>query len=201
MQKYKKQFLVVTLWLMLFPGLTTAAMIDLNDFFFFPGDPVVVSADGSTATISEDPFFTPIMLTNDPFLGDPEVILAGLGISLVFEFNFIEGAGFEADEFGAFIIDPLTGGSLGAGFEFFTTETGSGEISFDLTSLLGTTGLGLQFLLSALPGDAGIGSMVTIGNVRLEQNISAVPLPGAFYLFATGIIGLWRIKAIKQKNS
>jgi len=169
-------------------GTSNAASIDLNDFFFFPGDPVIVAADGSSATIGEDPFFSPITLSNDPFLGDPEVIIAGVGVSLFFDYDFMEGISGEDDEFGAFVIDPLTGLSLGLGFEFFTVDTSSGTGVFDLTGLAGTSGLGLQFQLSALAGDSGLLSTVTISNVRLET--ASVPEPASLLLLSIGIVGI-----------
>jgi hypothetical protein len=164
-----------------------ANLLDLNDFFADPT--VTVSLDGLTATFAEDPFLTPVLLSNDPGLGDPHVILpeiGGVGQILFFDFDFVEAGApsINHDEFGAFIIDK-TGLSAGPGFEFFTDATSSGTVSFHLSSLSGPTyePLGLQFQLSALFGDVDLDSTLTISNVQLVP----VPVPGAVLL---GILGL-----------
>ena len=179
--------LAVLLVAAMLPRVGHATLIDLNDFFFFAGDPVVVAGDGSSATISEGAF-SPVILSNLPPF-DPEVIIAGAGTSLSFDFDFAEGPVPDDDEFGAFIIDAGTGFSAGAAFEFFTDFTSSGTISFDLSSLVGTT-LGLQFQLSALAGDFGLGSVVTISDVMLVT----VPEPPTLVLFLGGLlmVFLWR---------
>lgn len=170
--------------------------IDLNDFFFFAGDQVTVAADGSSATIAEHLDFSPIILSNDPTKGDTPVIFPGPGVELVFDFDFVEGPAVdEDDEFGAFIIDPVTGSSVGAGFEFFTTDTSAGTVSFDLTLLAGTVDLGLQFQLSALFGDLGLESTLTISNVRLEApdvapRVIPEPLSATLGLVGVGALGL-----------
>ncbi len=172
--------------------------IDLNDFFSDPT--VIVEVDGSSAKLSEDLTFAEVILSNDPFLGDPEVIIAAVGRSLKFDFDFMEGAGND-DEFGAFIIDPATGGSLGTPFEFFTSDTSSGTVTFDLSSLTGTSDLGLQFDLLAF--DFASDSMVTVSNVRLVDpaNPPAIPEPSTILLFGTGIAGLAAMRYRKNINA
>lgn len=177
---------VVLAVLLFFSGFNSAhaGLIDLNDFFAVPVPGVTVSLDGSTATFVEDPVLGVALLSNDPGLGDPEVIFGGVGQILSFDFDFIEPTESPPnnDEFGAFIIDSSTGGSVGPAFEFFVQDTVSGTVSFDLSSLSGMT-LGLQFQLSSLPVplDESLSSTLTISNVEL------VPVPGAVLL---GMIGL-----------
>ena len=81
---------VIFIGLMLLPILpANATFIDLNDFFADPT--VTVESTGFSALIEEDaglePEF-PVILSNDPYLGDPEVIFPGL---LSFEYDFMEG--------------------------------------------------------------------------------------------------------------
>lgn len=175
------------------------AQIDLNDFFADPS--VTVALDGSSATVAEDAVLTPVLLANDPFLGDPEVIVAGAGVSLIFEFDFTEGPAGEDDEFGAFVIDAGTGLSAGAAFEFFTEDSSTGSVAFDLTGLVGTT-LGLQFQLLAFGGDTGLDSLVRVSNLRLESSVPVpVPAPSSLALLAVGLMIVWPGCARRRRQS
>jgi hypothetical protein len=189
-----------------------AVQIDLNDFF--SSDPTVtVAADGSSALLSEDASLSHVLLTNDPFFGDAEVIVAGPGL-LMFDFNFTEAPG-EDDVFAAFVTG-AAGMSLGPGFEFLASDSASGTVSFDLSGLVGEAFLGLQFQLGSgtdllynrrtgsgnpfrirgITGDTGVDSTVSISNLRTEAPIpepSALPL----FLLGFGVVGtsLRRLKA------
>jgi hypothetical protein len=168
---------------MVVPAHAAIIPIDLNDFF---ADPTVsVAVDGSSATMAENPFISPVLLANDPGLGDPNVIVPGVGTSLAFDFDFLEGVG-DDDIFLAFVLDAATGLSLGTGFEFLASSSGMGSVSFDLSSLVGLT-LGLQYELGANPGDLGLTSTAVVSNVRLEQ-VMAAPEPNILVLIATSIL-------------
>ena len=155
--------------------------IDLNDFFADPT--VTVSADGSSASFTEDPGFN-VLLANDPFFGEPEVIIAGLGTLLIFDFVFDEAAGND-DEFFA--------GVLGAdgfpvfGFEFSTGDSSAGTVSFDLSTLIAEAFLGFEF--SVLSFDGGGDSTLLVSNMRLET-VVVVPEPPALFLMLTGMLAL-----------
>ena len=164
--------------------------IDLNNFFFFAGDPVTVAADGSSATLGQLADVDPIQLANDPGLGDPQVIVATANTVLSFDYDFVETAG-EDDEFGTFVLDPDTGDSIGAAFEFFTSQTSDGNVSMDLSPLDGVTGLGLLFQLASGVNDTGIGSNVTISNVRLE----VIPEPTTAAMLGLMAVGVLRWRA------
>jgi hypothetical protein len=179
-------------------GIAQAIPIDLNNFFADPA--VAVAPDGSSATIAEDAFLNPVLLSNDPFLGDPEVIFAGLDY-LIFDYDFTEGSVGNNDEFGVFIIDVDTGLSPGPAFEFFTQDSSSGMISFDLSGLIGKS-LGMQFQLSALSGDIGLDSTVTISNLHTEPISEPVPEPNTIWLMVIGLYGLvlYNNKCLRQKR-
>jgi len=162
--------------------------IDLNDFYADPT--VTVAADGSSAYFEEDSGLAEVLLSNDPGLGDPNVIVPGSGVYLVFEYDFAEALG-ENDEFGAFLIDAATGLSVGAGYEFFVQASGSGTGDIDISALVGYT-LGLHFQLAKLSGDIGSLSTATVSNVRLE--IQTASAPATLVLLAAGLIGLIQIK-------
>lgn len=173
-------------------GANADTMVNLNDFFFFPGDPVVISPDGSMATIGELAGVSPIVLVNDPGFGDPEVIFAEIGgipQTLFFDFMFDEFL-LNDDEFGAFVVDSSTGLSVGPAFEFFAQDSLSGTVGFDLSSLIGGPSLGLQFQLTSNLGDVSTESTVEVSNVRLvPQAVLPTPEPSTTltWLIALGV--------------
>jgi hypothetical protein len=166
---------ILSLLLSMLGKVVYAGSIDLNDFFADPS--VSISTDGLSAEMEEEPRLGFILLANDPGLGDPEVILPGIDIALLFDYDFLEGAG-ENDEFAVFVLDAQDGQTLGADFTFFAQESSAGTISFNLSNLVGTT-LGLQFQLTSLIGDSGSTSNVAISNLRLQP----IPLPPSILPF------------------
>ena len=169
----------------LFPFSVSAVMIDLNDFF---NDPTVtVSVDGSSAVFREDPGFSEVTLSNDPGLGDPEVIVAGQGLGLFFEYEFLEAPGEDNSAF-QFVLNGATGGSIGPAFEFFADDSVSGTAVYDLTSLVGSE-LGLTFSLQSGQADNGFNSTLTISNVRLESlPVLSAPATLLGLLFGVGML-------------
>jgi hypothetical protein len=154
-----------------------AVIIKLNDFNFYADQTVALAAGGLSALIEEDSSLAAVLLVNDPGLGDPNVILPAAGASLLFDYDFVLGLVGNFDEFGAFLIDS-TGTSLGAPYQFFSSSTIAGTVSFDLSSLVGQT-IGLQFQLTSLNGDSLLDSTVTISNVRLDNGVAAIPEPSS----------------------
>ena len=167
-----------------FSAAAQATAIDLNDFYADPPAAVTIAPDGSLAVMAEDATTSPVLLANDPGLGDPNVIIPGVGVLLSFDYNFTEASG-NNDEFGVFVLDAATGLSAGTAFEFFTQDTGSGTVSFNLSSLVGRT-LGLQFQLTALPGDQGLTSSVIVSNVSLSQG--TIGEPPVLLLLGNGLL-------------
>lgn len=163
-----------------FSATALAGQIDLNDFYADPS--VTIAADGSSALLVEDTAISPILLSNDPGLGDPNIILPDINSWLFFNYQFTEGLS-DDDEFFAFVIDAITGASVGAGFEFVSQSRSSGTVSFNLSSLVGQT-LGLQFQLNSLVGDAGFDSSVMVSNVEIKT----VPEPNSLWLIGAAFI-------------
>src|SRR5262245_61343468 len=70
--------------------------LDFNDFYADPS--VTVAPDGSAALLAEDAGLSFVLLANDPFFGDPAIIVPGLGTRLLFDYAFYEAAG-QDDQF------------------------------------------------------------------------------------------------------
>ena len=165
----------------------TAAPIDLNDFF---GDPeVTITPDGVSAEFTESSSSTVVLLTNDPFLGDPFVIVPGPSTFLTFDFVFNEATG-NNDQFSAYLFLAQDGPISGVLDQFSVMSTQAGMVSFDLSPYVvsGTEvlQLGLQFELYDMSGSL-LNSTATVSNLALTQ---VVPIPAAVWLFGSGLLGL-----------
>ena len=172
---------------------TFAAPIIPNLNHFFAGPSVTVAGDGSSALIAEDPFSSVAFLSNQPSLGDPNVIIPAVGTTLSFDYDFSLGLS-NNDEFrvNLFNTDTYLSAPPLTGFEFFTSQAGSGSVSFDLTSLAGLN-LGLDFELRSF--DNLLDSTVTISNMRLgPATIAPIPEPLTIYSFLLGGLLLLLIK-------
>lgn len=171
-----------------------AAPVSFNDFFV-NGD-IDISADGTTATFYESLASTEQSLINDPFFGDPEVIVAEDNTFLNFHYVFTLGDANESDAFSARLFDWTTGDFLGASFEFFVTDSSEGDVSFDLTELVGM-GLGLQLDLLSLPGDGGISSLLVLSDMEMKYKLTgpvALPLPTPLLLITLGGLFAWSLR-------
>lgn len=170
-----------------------AAPLDLNEFF---ADPTVVrTADGSMATLFEDPEFRTVILELDPGLGDPNLIIPRVGSFLLFTFDFVEPDSGNNDMFVAYLLDATTGLSFGGMFEFATDLTEAGTLEFDLGSFVGQV-IGLHIALVAASDDVGLNSSVKISNLRLEtvDEPPAIPEGSTATLLLSGLaaIGFYR---------
>lgn len=181
--------------LLILPAWASAAPLNFNDFY--ADSSVTVSADGFSAILEEDPALGVVLLANDPGKGDPAVLNSGLGLVLKFDYEFDLGANNE-DEFSAFLLDTSSGDPISGGlYEFFTQSSGSGTITFNLTSLVATYPvLGLQIQLSALPGDSLLDSQLRVSNLRIEA--AEIVEPTSVLLLAGGVFGLRRRRAVRS---
>lgn len=182
-----------------------AGPIDLRDFFFFPGDPVVLgstdgAASGSFAQISESPELGAVVVSDDPGLGDLVLINSAEGPVLRFQYEFdsespadcVDCDTLLATLFAAVPNDPSVGGPLD-GFlgDVVITTSGVGVVSFLLSSfnLAANEVFGLQFEL--LSFDAGSGSSAVIRSLEvLDPATVKVPEPASVTLLLSGLIGM-----------
>jgi len=173
----------------LFAGVSHAASIDidLNDFLAVN---VFVELDGSAALLLETGVGIDPRLDNNPILGDPNIIIPGVGVSMLFDYRFFDGPDNDSDEFLAYLYDASNPGAPNygfpiPGFEFSVTSDSSGTVEFDLSSLT-TLILGMKIILREDLGDSSApDSSVIIENMRL----TAVPAPAAIWLFGSALIG------------
>jgi len=138
---------------------------------------------------------------------DPVVIVAEVGKSLIFDFDFDEPGLVNDDEFAAILFDPAFGVGADLALVFFDASA-AGTITFDLSPYatlnsdpfdgLGDGVLGLSFQLNRLFFDPGDGSAddstVTITDLHTTSS-TIIPLPSAAWmgLGLLGLLGLGRL--------
>ncbi|ARU58040.1 MAG: hypothetical protein MI864_10905 [Pseudomonadales bacterium] len=175
---------------------TAAIPLDFNDFYV-EGD-VTVSADGSRAEFYEDGWDFQ-RLSNDPFLGDPEVILTGEFNVLRFDYSFNEPQDVQFNNdamvvtiFDWFSQDPYQGQWLA---QWVVDESRSGTFSASLanyfSAAIPSVGLLIDLESRIGGGDAGLDSTLVVENLRLDiVDPSQVPVPSTVFLLLIACIGL-----------
>jgi len=165
--------------------------IDATNFSLGPDAVVTFNPDGS-ALLAEDPNFGLSQIFNDPAGGDPLVIEALPGGFLSFDYDFQYGALDTDDSFTAVLLD--SGVAIGSPYEFFIDAPGAGQVVFDLSGLVGTADLGIDFSLTS--GDFDFESTILLSNLRTFQ----VPVPATALLLVVGLIGVG-VNGRRQKRS
>ena len=179
----------------------TVIPIDLSGFYIL-GDSLSVSADGSSASFSEG-FSLTQQLSDIPGYGDPNVVTATNGAYLQFDYNFnMPTSDGNVDSFHAGLLDGNTGNLLDSSYQTYIYSSGSGQIQYELSSLLGDT-LGLEFELVSEFGDAGFTSTLTISNVQLvtKDVVATVPESGTGLLLLAGLLGMGLNQRRLRKNN
>lgn len=144
---------------------------------FFADTSVTLSANSVSAIIEESTNFPSTLLSNDPFLGDPEVIIASPDSLLTMDIEFLEGVN-EDDEFRITLFNASDFSLLD---EFFSDATINKVVEFELSDYIGTT-LGLQFELRSF--DNLFNSVVNINSVNIVSTIPTnIPEPPSLLLY------------------
>ena len=151
-----------------------AIQVDLNTFTADPDYDVLVSPDGSYATIYEDPGLWSVWFYNDA------LDTTGM-LTLTFSYDFVEGEGND-DVLDAYLYDPSIGPSAVL-IEVFVEDAGFGTVMWDLAGL-GISVVGLEFDLNAY--DLAADSYATVSNLELTP----IPEPSSLLLLAATLLGL-----------
>ncbi len=184
----RKKILVLLVGL-LSPLTIHAAPISLQDFTII-GD-VTVATDGSQATLIFDT--SSFSHAQMDYSGMPNLIVASAGASLEFDYDYQNPSLGGLTIFQARLFD-TDAGIPGSTLNILTVSRfdliQSGSVSWDLSSYIGLT-LGLRYLLqNEDPGLQFTGTTTTISNLTIANNLpSPVPIPAAFWLFGTALIG------------
>lgn len=163
--------------------------VDLNLFAPFPAGAVTIAADGSWAKLNEDPVHSPISL------GHPGILLPGTAVSLSFDYSLVVAP--ENKDYFDFYAQDISSPAFEAGGKGGTGGfTTSGHFSYDLAGLAGSS-VAVIFNLAADWTDSGTSSLLTISNLQ----INVVPIPGAFWLFGSGLAGMLALRARKRSRT
>lgn len=168
----KKSFsgwLPASLWLipfLLIPFQAHGSIIPIDLKAFFADYSVTVATDGRSAVMEEDPGLSPVLLSNDPYLGAPGINVPDNLLGLGFTYSFSLGEG-NYDNFYAKVFNGVTGDIL-ADSPFPTESSSAGTILWDLSGIDPAISLlGLEFQLNSYSGDWLYDSVVTINNPHL----------------------------------
>ena len=159
----------------------TAVIIDLNTFTADPSGNVSVTADGLSATFTEDLFISPISLSHSGYS------IPSDSTFLTFDYS-LSVAAYNEDYFDFYLSDLTTPLYSVGGF----SEMGdlySGTFSHDISSYAASS-LPMIFSFSYGWEDWGFDSSLTISNLSIMQESIPVSEPGSLLLMLSGILGI-----------
>ena len=195
---------VILLLISFSSSMVIADTIDLRDFYADPSVSVD-DVDGKFATMSEDPPYITVFLSDDPGMGDP-ILLPSDPFVLSFSYTFTVAAG-NHDSFWVTLFDADADAEIPNVIEKLSIDYNNLDASTDW-SVSGTTiwsivdapstsdGFGLEFLLNSYEYegldekeyDQVSGSTVKIRDV--EVTLSPAPEPATIFIFGLGLVGL-----------
>jgi hypothetical protein len=166
---------------MLFVTPAQAIPLDLSTFDIIDPTVSVYGADSNSATVTEDPFLTPVGLVDTGVLTPADA----LSLTLSYSLSVLVGN----EDFFDFYFGDLSApeASFGGG-----VGTYSGMLSRSLSGYAGSS-LPLAFVLSVGGSDSQLDSVLTIENVRIVEATSVPePASGLLVIVGLGVLALAR---------
>jgi hypothetical protein len=166
-------FSTITLLVLIFSK-ARAIPIDLDTFIPFPPSSVSISADGFTATVTENPDITPVSLIN------LSVFIPAEAASLSFNYSLTVAA--DNEDFFDFYIEDLS---------FPTFSTGGFEGIYAGTHDSDVSGFQGQFMPVIFDFIAGFGEWEAYESILIIENvnINPVPEPSTLMLVLPALLG------------
>ena len=169
-------------------------IVDITDTSggFYVSDIADVSFNGlNNATLSENTAFGLTLLSNDPFLGDPGIMVPNNAQKLALDYSFFTSG---SDNFELRVLDSSGGADYFSYFHdgtLFAPGAYTGAFELDLSALGWVSGpIGLEFSLVSNFNDSTFDASLDISNVMFLNNTTTpLPSPSGSILLLLG--SLW----------
>lgn len=191
--------LLIVFFIFIFGSPVWATSIEVGFGGFYADPTVDINPSGLSATLYEDPGLGSVLLSNDPYFGDPGIPIPENVLTLQFAYIFSEAAG-NSDYFYAKVFNGDTGEILCdfmLGNPNVDGEYYHDQVYWDLSlfNFSGVSRLGLEFQLNS--DDMLYDSYLAVGKIYFQTDdapqIDPVPEPSTVMLLGIGLIGLVNI--------
>jgi hypothetical protein len=167
--------------------LADVEILNLNDFTPEPPEAVVIAADGSWATLSEDADFGVVVLWNE---GISTALIGAVDVAFTYDFHLGQD---NLDDFEVVLYDPSTSAEY---MSMLVDVSETNRVGWDLTGY--SFPVGLDFHLNSWddPNTPGmLASYVTVSNLAISGDAPPpypVPEASTLLLFGSGGLAMLR---------